>query len=509
MASQHGLTPLQRKSLSRRAFLLKVGAPAALMAVVAGCQTPAAAPTTAPAPAATQAPKPAATTAPAPAATTAPAATAAPAAAATTAPAAATSPFLPPAVKASAPMKITWWNWHGWHSDTINKVAAEYKKLYDQNVTLETTAYPDQVQCKAAVTAAITGGSGPDLWSTLPGGDMVSVATSGTAISYTDELFTKDPDWEKSYFPFVRGLFSVNDKVWSATPISNAYALWYNKGLFDKYSVKVPTTYDEFKAASATFLKNGVTPVSVAGGTASHPDMIFYWFVNSLGYANKMLQADLGQASWTDPQLVEAMQIYEDFGKANLVPAGVLGIKEPDAITLFASGKTAMMLEGNWARTTLAKAIAPDVKLGFVVLPAAKAGAKQTALASVGISTTINKASKNLEIAKSVARFVTTGAGRAIYCGGVGIPPSGPASSAEKDQMAKAVNDPVWPDCVDVGSKATGLRHLFTPTVEQALGQAAATILSGKGKAADVLAQVEAISKQAGKRNFTVPPWNM
>jgi ABC-type glycerol-3-phosphate transport system substrate-binding protein len=202
------------------------------------------------------------------------------------------------------------------------------------------------------------------------------------------------------------------------------------------------------------------------------------------------------------------MSIYEDFAKANMVPSGVLGLKEPDAITLFASGKAAMMLEGNWARTTIATAKPVD-PIGFAMFPAAKTGAKPMACASVGISMTINKASKNIEIAKSLARFVTTGAGRVLYCGGVGIPPSGPTTDAEKAQMAKDVNDPVWAESVDVGSKATGLRHLFTPTVEVALNQAAQAVLSGKGKAADVLAQVEAISKQAGKRNFTVPPWNL
>ena len=417
-------------------------------------------------------------------------------------------PFLPPRTKASSPVKITWWNWHGWHTDTINKVAAEYKKVYDQNVTLETTAYPDPAQCRAAVRTAVTGGAGPDLWSTLAGGDMVSTATSGIALSYS-KLFEEDPDWKRSFHPFASGLFSVNDTVWSCTPITNAYGLWYNKGLFEKYRVKVPTTYEEFKAAADVFRGNGITPVSVVGNQVTHPDMVFYWFVNSLGYANKMLQADLGNASWTDPQLVEAMKIYEDFGRANLVPSGVLGIKEPDAITLFASGKTAMLLNGNWARTTLAKAKAPDMQLGFAMLPAAKPGAKQTALASIGVSLTINKSGKNQEIAKSIARFVSTGAGRALYCGGVGIPPSGPTSEAEAKQIAAALNDPVWPECVAVGSKATGLRHLFTPTVEQQLGQAASLLLSGKGKAEEVLAQVEAASKAAGKRGFTVPPWTL
>jgi ABC-type glycerol-3-phosphate transport system substrate-binding protein len=414
-------------------------------------------------------------------------------------------PFLPPKVKASSPIRIKWWNWHGWHTDTINKVAAEYKKLYDQNVTLETTSYPDLFQGRAAIRTAVMGGAGPDLWSSFPGGDVVSTATSGIALSYS-KLFEEDPDWPRSFYPFVNSLFTVNDTVWSVTPIANAFALWYNKGMFDKYRVNVPTTYEELKAAAEVFRGNGIIPVSLAGTV--HADHMFIWFVNSLGYANKMLQADLGNASWMDPELVEAMKFVEDLGRANMTPPGVLGIKEADALTLFASGRTAMHFNGNWARTTLAKAKAPEMQLGFTMLPAAKAGAKQTAMGSVGISLTINKNGKDQEIAKSIARFVSTGAGRALYCGGVGIPPSGPTSEAEAKQIADAVNDPVWPECVGVGAKVTGSRHVFTPTVEQQLIQAAGLVLSGKGKPEEVLAQVEATSRAAGKRDFTVPPWS-
>ena len=76
-------------------------------------------------------------------------------------------------------------------------------------------------------------------------------------------------------------------------------------------------------------------------------------------------------------------------------------------------------------------------------------------------------------------------------------------------QIADAVNDPVWSECVAVGSKATGLRHLFTPTVEEQIFQGTSLLLSGKGKAEEVLARVDAASKAVGKRQFTVPPWTM
>ena len=256
--------------MSRRRFLRSVGVPAVatVSLLAAGC-SPTAQPTatTKPAAAPTQAPP-----TKAPPTQAAPTAAAAPtkAAAAPTAGTAA-SPYLPPAVKASSPVKITWWNWHGWHTDTINKVAGEYKKQYDENVTIETTAYPDWTQERAAVRTALTGGAGPDLWATLPGSDMVTTATSGYALSYTDEMFKKDPNWQKDFYAFANGLFSVNDKVWSVTPITNAVGLWYNKGLFEANNLKPPTTYDEFKAVADAFKSKGITPIAyLCVGYVSH-----------------------------------------------------------------------------------------------------------------------------------------------------------------------------------------------------------------------------------------------
>ncbi|MFD2355704.1 extracellular solute-binding protein [Nonomuraea ferruginea] len=51
--------------------------------------------------------------------------------------------------------------------------------------------------------------------------------------------------------------------------------VYYNKDLFEKHKVEVPTTFEEFTAALDTFVKAGVTPIGTAG--AEYPaQQIFY-----------------------------------------------------------------------------------------------------------------------------------------------------------------------------------------------------------------------------------------
>ena len=53
---------------------------------------------------------------------------------------------------------------------------------------------------------------------------------------------------------------------WYGVPNYAEYLMvYYNKNLFAKYGVKVPTTFAQFTAAMDKFLKAGVTPLANAG----------------------------------------------------------------------------------------------------------------------------------------------------------------------------------------------------------------------------------------------------
>ncbi len=54
---------------------------------------------------------------------------------------------------------------------------------------------------------------------------------------------------------------SFNGKIYGV-PVKNISiaGIYYNKDLFDKYNVKVPSTVSELEKASDTFLANGIIP---------------------------------------------------------------------------------------------------------------------------------------------------------------------------------------------------------------------------------------------------------
>src|SRR5260370_23435005 len=82
---------------------------------------------------------------------------------------------------------------------------------------------------------------------------------------------------------------------WYGIPDYGEYVMvFYNKDMFTKYNVQVPTTLADFEAAMDTFVKAGVTPISVCA--AEDPaQQIFY-------------QLALSKA---DRNFINAFQLYQ------------------------------------------------------------------------------------------------------------------------------------------------------------------------------------------------------
>jgi ABC-type glycerol-3-phosphate transport system substrate-binding protein len=523
--------------LSRRRVVGLVGFSAAGL-FVAACGG-AAPPTVAP-PKPTDAPKSAA-----PPATSAPAATSQPAAGAATSPPVATKPgaapvaspavgggtplvgagiggaqptavptpagdlknpaeFLPPRTKAASPTTLTFWQYVGFHVAVQKFIAEEYKKRFDPNLSLEITAYPGLNEQRTAVKAALAAASPtPDIIAVEPGAYAVDVYTAGGVIGF-NKVFQDDPKFKEGFWPNAIQLLTVNGETVSVPVVTNTVAMYYNKRLFADAGAKVPETLDDLKALAKVFNDKGIAPIAYpAGQDRNYPIFPFYMAAGGLEADKLMRDADLGKAPWTSDQLVQAAQVAEELAKSGLYAKGPLGIKEPDGIQIFAGGKSAMFFAGQWMRTSIRQAIAPDFDLGLFPFPAIKAGGKKPVLSSVGITLTVNKNSKNPDLAFEMIKAITGAWGKIEYSKGLGISPNGPISADAVAYQMQTLKDPLYPEFLKLQPTGTS-RVLFTPQVEEAMYQGMQAVIQGSKGAKAVMDDVEAASKKAGERKFTV-----
>jgi len=163
-------------------------------------------------------------------------------------------------------------------------------------------------------------------------------------------------DWDKLLSPSLqttarydaRGVMG-GDKWFGVPNYGEFVMVYYNKDLFDKHGVKVPTSLPELEAAMATFVKASVPPLSVAG--AEYPaHQIFYLLALSKADRKWVTAYQVYDAKidFHGPELSFGATAFADWVAKGFVPKNSAGIRAEDMGSAFAQGKFPMMISGSW-----------------------------------------------------------------------------------------------------------------------------------------------------------------
>ena len=412
--------------------------------------------------------------------------------------------FKPPRVKASAPTTLSFWQYVGFHVTVQRFIADEYKKRFDPNLSLEITAYPGLNEQRVAVKAALAGQSPvPDIIAVEPGAYAVDVYTSGSVIDFT-KVFAQDPEYQRGFWPNALELLTINGAVVSVPAVTNTVIVYYNRGIFAQHGLEVPQTLDDLKKIGATLNAKGIAPIVYpAGQDRNFPIFPFYTYAGGTKTDKLLREADLGHKPWTSPELVAAAEFVDMMAKSGLYAKGALGIKEPDAISIFAGGKSAMFWGGQWMRRSIRAALPPSFDLGIFPFPAVVAGGSRPVLSSVGITLTVNARSAHPDLAFEMVKAITGAWGKIEYTRNLGLSPNGPISAEAIAYQMQSLKDPLYPEFLKLQPTGT-TRVIFTPAVEEALTQGMQALFAGQKNPRAVMETVEAASQKVGVRKFKV-----
>ncbi|WP_123041538.1 ABC transporter substrate-binding protein [Cohnella candidum] len=185
--------------------------------------------------------------------------------------------------------------------------------------------------------------------------------------------------------------------------------LYYNKELFEKYGVKVPTTFDEWKTAVETFKKNGIIPLSMFA-KEKWPDVALYDVFASRLDPEGIKKLDKGEAKASDPAYRTAAEKLSELVKAGLLAKGATNMNYDQAAALFYEGKAAMFLNGQWEIEASTKALGD--KAAWMPYPGIDAAGYESAklIFSGGGGPggyAVNPKSEHVELAAQVAAFMS------------------------------------------------------------------------------------------------------
>ncbi|HOV14444.1 MAG TPA: extracellular solute-binding protein [Spirochaetota bacterium] len=242
----------------------------------------------------------------------------------------------------------------------MNEMAAIFHQKYP-NITVETETIPNDAQ--TVLKTRLVANEAPDLMMLQSYSTVFEYAEAGYLLDLSNEPFMANiVDGSKN-------AVTHKGKIYALPMDMAGIGVIYNKDLFKKYNLSIPTTFSELKKVCDTFKKNDVTPFSVSikdnwplghfysmAHTASVQDNLSTWIdgMNSGSESFKSVKMDA---------MFKVFDFYKENGGSN-----AMEMDYNNQTANFASGKYAMMVQGLWAYGT-AKSINPTLNAGFFPFP--------------------------------------------------------------------------------------------------------------------------------------------
>ncbi|MGD0557526.1 MAG: extracellular solute-binding protein [Streptosporangiaceae bacterium] len=270
-------------------------------------------------------------------------------------------------------------------------------------------------------------------------------STSGAFASLNNQSFLKD--YQSS------ALSAETYKGQTYGVVSGTYqeGVFYNKTIFSKYHLSVPTTYSQFLAECQTLKSHGVTPLFTATGDVGpvylqfmyYEAMIDMWYPNAPS-GNLSTDLENGSAKWTDPNFVTAMN--EEKNVAQYLEPDYTGVPWESMPGDFAKGDAAMLLDGSWDLAAIHQANA-STQVGFFPLPFSNVAADNQPEVGDNLTFSVLNSSPNKAAAEKWLQFFSTPSVYAQYVETTGISSSqtsgsftGFAATAMGSWFGKGVN---------------------------------------------------------------------
>ena len=182
--------------------------------------------------------------------------------------------------------------------------------------------------------------------------------------------------WAATVDPLAAAETSVNGKLYGqpAQDVSAVWAVAYNKKVFEKLNLAVPTNYEEFKAVCEAIKADGMVPIYEAVSDGWHHQL---WFCElgvaiehaEPGTAEKLNNNEMGFAdSATAAQLVDQIKEMVDLGYWG---DDYMSNEYANAAKAIASGECAMTVANQGFPTEINAAFPdfPAEDIGFFVMP--------------------------------------------------------------------------------------------------------------------------------------------
>lgn len=185
----------------------------------------------------------------------------------------------------------------------------------------------------------------PDIYFSWSGEFGRKFAREGRTLDLTEAL--KGPEWQGRFAAASLEPFQFEGKQFGIPVNVDSKYMIYNKAVFEKHGLAVPTTFAEFIALNDALLAAGEVPIAYGNQSpwaATHyiGDLFAKMVPDDVRQADYQLLAPADQL-YTHPGYVEALALYKSFGDKGYFNNGANAISHQQARGAFIAGRSAMV----------------------------------------------------------------------------------------------------------------------------------------------------------------------
>jgi raffinose/stachyose/melibiose transport system substrate-binding protein len=385
---------------------------------------------------------------------------------------------------AASGTKLNVWSWQstGGYPKVFDAVGKQFAKQYAGS-SVKYAYFPYASYFTKFKTAA-AGGAVPDMLEMEWSGNYRAAVDAGTLLDLTSALKTGFP----SFYTTAMDQMRYKNRIWGIPMDLNTLTIAYNKDIFAKLGLKIPTTLDELLALVPKIKAGGYEPMSV-NIKDGWPDGDL-WFAQ-VAYTDPsgtaIRRAEAKQLPWTAAPFVNAASNVQRMASAGLFSQGSPSLDFVGAYTEFATGKSAMLYPvGNFGTPVIDSIGKGKINYGLFAFPPMSAGGTPKATGGAAIIWSVPSKTKNADVALELARVFSGPFGTKTLIAANYIPAFKANISSNHSLIYKRM----------VQFQATAAtRSLFVPKVYSALLNAMTSVASGNGSAQSVVSAMAAAAK--------------
>jgi raffinose/stachyose/melibiose transport system substrate-binding protein len=295
---------------------------------------------------------------------------------------------------------------------------------------------------KGKTKTLVASNSVPDIYFSWTGSWGENFVRGNRAVDLSPVLGPDTP-WGKTLTPAAVKAFQYNDRYYGIPLYLDAKFMGYNKQIFTKLGLSVPTTFEQLLEACDTIREAGITPISL-GNKEAWPVVHYAGQLLAYNVPQATLERDFVPASaeYSDPGYVASLAQFKQLADRCTAGASVNGVSYSSAIQSFSNADSAMYYQEilEFDESTAEGAKLKTEEFGFFRLPPpgdAKGDVRSIEGAPEGYM--ISSASENIPLALDFMKFVTSQENGKILSAPPYGQPSATLGGGSEDNMNPAV----------------------------------------------------------------------